>query len=179
MKILFYLAMPMAFIVTMLADIVVALYYKGDYRGSIITLRILIWGAAGVYMTMALGNTMVTANLQRLQMKVLMAMAVVNIVLNYFLILNFGIIGSAFAMVCTQWLMVIIYLFYLERFGYRIKLAEVVRTSGPYHAGGHGYNVVGPGRHGNKHLCHHRSGDSRVCPDRTAAGREKGRYRSH
>ncbi len=42
-----------------------------------------------MYMTMALGNTMVSANMQKLQMKVLMVLAVVNIILNYSLISYF------------------------------------------------------------------------------------------
>jgi O-antigen/teichoic acid export membrane protein len=125
LKILFYIAVPMAFLVTLFAGTIITLYYKGDYNGSIIALEILIWGAAGVYITMALGNTMVTADLQRLQMKVVIAIAAINIALNYVLITAFGYTGSAVAMVSTQWLLAVIYLYYLEKYGYRIKLASV------------------------------------------------------
>ncbi len=55
---------------------IITIYYKGGYSGSIQVLQILIWAAVAMYLTMALGNTMISANMQKLQMKLVMLLAV-------------------------------------------------------------------------------------------------------
>jgi O-antigen/teichoic acid export membrane protein len=125
-KFLFYIAIPMAFLVTLLADLIVALYYKGSYADSANALKILIWAAVGMYLTIILGNTMISANLQKLQMNLVILTAIVNVVLNLIVISFYGYLGASVAMVITQWLLVISYFYYLDKNGYKINLKELL-----------------------------------------------------
>ena len=83
---LLYLALPMAFFVTLWAKPLVPLLFGVAYGPSVESLQILIWAAAVMYVTMLLGSTFVAANLQRLNMRLTLLAIAVNVGLNVLLI---------------------------------------------------------------------------------------------
>ena len=85
-KYLFYLALPMAFFVTLWAKPIVSLLYGARFDPSVAALQILIWSAALMYVSSVLGTALVAANLQKLNMKLTFVLAAINIGLNVLLI---------------------------------------------------------------------------------------------
>jgi O-antigen/teichoic acid export membrane protein len=97
-----YLAVPMAFFVTLWAKPIVPLLFGVAYVPSVAALQILIWAAAIMYVTMVLGAACVAANLQRMNMKLTFVGVAVNIGLNVLLIPKYSYIGASFATVATE-----------------------------------------------------------------------------
>jgi O-antigen/teichoic acid export membrane protein len=119
---LLYLALPMAFFVTLWAKPIVFFLFGAKFESSIAALQILIWAAAIMYVTMVLGTAFITANLQRLNMKLTFIAVAVNIGLNLLLIPKYGIYGSSFATVATEGFGLATGLFFLGRNGYPLGL---------------------------------------------------------
>jgi O-antigen/teichoic acid export membrane protein len=121
-----YFALPMAFFVTLWAKPIVSLFFGSVFDPSVAALQILIWAAALMYVAMLLGNALVTANLQRLTMRLTFTAVAINVSLNVLLIPKYSYIGASFATVATEASFVALGLILLGRHGYDLK---VRRTS--------------------------------------------------
>jgi O-antigen/teichoic acid export membrane protein len=119
-KYLFYLALPMAFFVTIWAKPIVSLLYGAAFDPSVPALQILIWSAALMYVSMVLGTALVTANLQKLSMKITFLEVGLNISLNVFLIPEYSYYGASFATVVTTACGLALGLFFLGRNGFAL-----------------------------------------------------------
>ncbi len=128
MRYLLYLALPIAFLVTLWAKPIVPLLYGAGFAPSVLALQILIWAAAIMYVSMVSGNAFVAANLQRLYMRLTLSMIAVNVSLNLFLIPTYGYVGASFATVVTEAFGLAAGLIILGRHGYDFRLR---RTSLP------------------------------------------------
>jgi O-antigen/teichoic acid export membrane protein len=119
-KYMLYLAVPMALTVTLLARPIIILVFKEEFLGSVIALQILIWAAAIMYLGMVLGTVFVTANKQRLSMKITIVVVILNIILNLILIPRYSYVGASLTTVATKILGLIAGIFYLNKYGYKI-----------------------------------------------------------
>jgi len=128
MRYLLYLALPMAFFVTLWAKPIVPLLYGASFSPSVMALQILIWAAAIMYVTMINGNAFVAANLQRLYMILTYGMLAVNVSLNLLLIPAYSYVGASFATVVTEAFGLAVGLIILRQHGYDFGLR---RTSLP------------------------------------------------
>jgi O-antigen/teichoic acid export membrane protein len=122
MRYLLYLALPMAFFVTLWARPIVPLLYGARFDPSVAALQILIWAAAVMYLTMVLGTAYVAANLQRLNMKLTFIAVAVNIGLNVLLIPKYSYYGASAATVVTEAFGLTLDLVILGRYGYDFRL---------------------------------------------------------
>ncbi len=122
MRYLLYLALPMAFFVTLWAKPIVPLLYGASFGPSVVALQILIWAAAIMYVSMVSGNAFVAANLQQLFMKITYVMIAVNVSLNVILIPMYSYIGASFATVVTEAFGLTVSLVVLGRHGYDFGL---------------------------------------------------------
>jgi len=118
---LLYLALPMAFFVTLWAKPIVPLLYGASFGPSVAALQILIWAAAVMYVTMVLGTAFIAANLQRLNMKLTFIGVAVNVVLNVLLIPKYSYIGASFATIVTEASGLALSLVILGRCGYDLR----------------------------------------------------------
>jgi len=121
---LLYLALPMAFFVTLWARPIVPLLYGARFDPSVLALQILIWAAAIMYITMVIGNAYVAANLQRLNMKLTFVGLAVNIVLNLVLIPRYTYYGASFATVVTEASGLVLDVIILGRYGFSFGLRK-------------------------------------------------------
>jgi O-antigen/teichoic acid export membrane protein len=119
-KYLFYLAMPMAFFVTIWAKPIVYLLYGARFDPSVAALQILIWSAALMWLTIFLGSTLVAANLQKLGLKITFLGFILNISLNVLLIPEYSYFGASFATVVTAAFALALQLFFLGRNGFAL-----------------------------------------------------------
>jgi O-antigen/teichoic acid export membrane protein len=124
-KYLFYLALPMALIVTLLAKPIVNLIFGSEFLGSVIALQILIWAAAIMYVTMVQGTTIITANKQRVSFIVTVVAAVLNIILNLIVIPKYSYIGASATTVATEAFGFFVGIFFLNRWGYKLNMTNV------------------------------------------------------
>ena len=123
-KYLFYLALPMALIVTLLARPIINLIYGNEFAGSVIALQILIWAAAIMYVTMVQGSTIVTANRQRFSFKVCVVSATLNVILNLIVIPKYSYMGASATTVVTEAFGFFIGIFFLNKWGYKLSIAS-------------------------------------------------------
>jgi O-antigen/teichoic acid export membrane protein len=114
-KYMIYLALPMAFFVTLWAKPIVSLLYGARFDPSVVALQILIWFAALMYVSAILGTALVAANLQKLGLKITIFSAVLNICLNVILIPKYSYFGASFATVGAAAAGLPIQLFFLGR----------------------------------------------------------------
>jgi O-antigen/teichoic acid export membrane protein len=128
MRYMLYLALPMAFFVTLWAKPIVPLLFGAAFEPSVAALQILIWAAAIMYVTMVIGTACVAANLQRLNMKLSFIAVGVNVGLNVLLIPKYSYFGASFATVATEAFGLALGLVVLGRYGYDLRFR---RTSLP------------------------------------------------
>lgn len=123
-KLLFYMALPMALFVTIWAEPVVTVVYGSGFVGSVPVLRILIWSAAFMYASITLGIVYITANLQMITLKINFATAVLNVALNLLVIPVYGIYGAAAVFFITTLSGLIAAIYALEKMGYKIDVMK-------------------------------------------------------
>ena len=85
--------------VTLLAPLVIRLAYGDDYAASAEVLRIQIWAALFVFLSLARGQFLINAGLTRFYLAAAGAGAVANVALNLVLIPRWGGVGAAYATV--------------------------------------------------------------------------------
>ena len=78
----------MAFTVTLWATPIITTLFGRAYTGSALALQIIIWSAVAMYISIILGRTFIAANLQRLNVKIVMAAVAFNVTLNVLVILG-------------------------------------------------------------------------------------------
>jgi len=119
---LLYLALPMAFFVTLWSKPIISLLYGAKFSPSVAALQILIWAAATMYITIVLGTALVATNRQKLGLNLTIASVAVNVSLNVLLIPKYSYFGASFATVVTEAFALASGLFFLGRYGYALGL---------------------------------------------------------
>ena len=101
-KLIVTIAFPLAIGGTILGRPIMNLLYGPKYNEGIIAFQILIWVAALIYLNMIYARGMWACNKQHAYLRIVIAQAVVNILLNFILIPKFGIIGAAASTVSAE-----------------------------------------------------------------------------
>ncbi len=122
-KYMLYLALPMALIVTLLAQPIIQLIFGSEFSGSVIALQILIWASAIMYVTMVLGSAIITANRQMVSFKLTIVAVLLNIILNYIVIPTYSYIGASATTVATEAFGLLMGMFFLNRWGYKLDMS--------------------------------------------------------
>ena len=124
-KYLLYLALPMAVVITFLAQPIVNLIFGSEFSGSAVALQVLIWASAVMYVTMVLGTTLVTANKQMFGLKVNIITVILNIIMNVFMISRYSYVGAAITTIISEVFGLIIGIYYLNRWGYKLNMKNI------------------------------------------------------
>jgi len=124
-KYLFYLALPMALVVTLLAKPIINLIYGNEFAGSVRALQVLIWASAIMYVTMVMGTAYVAANKQMVNFKLAIVATILNIVLNLLLIPRYSYLGASAATVATEAFGFFVGNFFLNKWGYKINILNI------------------------------------------------------
>ncbi len=122
LKYLFYLAIPIAMVLTLIARPVVMLFYAIEYIDSVRAVQVLIWATAIMFMTMVQGSTFVAANKQKVSMKICAVTVALNIFLNFILIPKYSFVGASIATVITELFGFAVGTYFLSRFGWKVNL---------------------------------------------------------
>lgn len=101
-SIIFYISAVVSIGICIFAPLIINILYGHEYNGAINPLRILTWYTAFSYLGVARNPWIVSEDKQKYLKNIYISCAIINIILNYILIPNFGASGAAFASLITQ-----------------------------------------------------------------------------
>lgn len=115
-KYLAFLSVPIATILTLQSDQVIALLYPMPaYVGSVVGLRILAWTVVAVFVSGATSTLIASSGAPSVNTWIAGFMAALNVGLNFLLIPQWGLVGAAAATVVTEFSGTIINTCYINR----------------------------------------------------------------
>ncbi len=109
-RIMLAIAIPIGIGGTVFAPEIINFIFGDEYARSILVFQILIWSQAIVFVSACYGNTLVMCNKQNKYLYGVGLGAIINIILNYILIIGYSLYGAALATVVTQ-LAIFIYMY--------------------------------------------------------------------
>ena len=127
------LAFPIAVGTTLLANRIIFSIFGAEYFPSVIILQILIWSMFFTFMNAPFVKLFESINMQVLVMKITGISALINVILNYFLIPKYSMIGASIATLITEAIVSIAVMYMGLRFGYfnvdkilRLKIIKII-----------------------------------------------------
>lgn len=124
-KYLFAVALPMALLITILADHIIVIIYGGQFYGAADALRVLIWAGALIYVGAVVGNMYIATNRQRTYLVLAIIALVTNVLLNLALIPSLSYIGASVTKIFNEALGLIVGLYIFHRMGYKLNMRNV------------------------------------------------------
>ena len=110
-KILFYLGLPLSIGVFMVADEIILFFYGAEFVNSIVALKILAWDILLKFLYLCSSFILISTDKQKQMTIIVIVAALLNIILNLFLIPSYSYIGSGIATLITECFLLIIYLY--------------------------------------------------------------------
>lgn len=110
-KYLFYLGLPLAIGIFMLADGIIFFFYGAEFGNSIIALKILAWDVLIKFLYLCSSYILIATDKQKQMTYIVIATALLNIILNLFLIPSYSYVGSGIATLITEFFLLTIYLY--------------------------------------------------------------------
>lgn len=101
-SILIYLSLAICILTVIFAPIIIKIVYGNKYIISINPLRLIVWYTTFSYLGSARNIWIIAENKQKYLWIINSSGALTNIIINYMLIPNYGIMGAAFASLVTQ-----------------------------------------------------------------------------
>jgi len=101
---LFWIALGIAIFISIIAKPLISVLYGPKYSESVGVLSLLIWASIFVFLGVGRSQWMISENLQLFSMFYQISGAVLNILLNMFLIPAYGIQGAAIATIISQFI---------------------------------------------------------------------------
>lgn len=117
-KYMLIISIPIAVFVTITADKIILLIYGPGFIPSIIALQILIWTVVFMFINNVSGNFLGSIDQQITVSKVAAIGAIVNIILNILLIPKFSYVGSSYATVFTELMILPILVYVVHNYHY-------------------------------------------------------------
>jgi O-antigen/teichoic acid export membrane protein len=96
-SLMFYLSLTIAIFTAIFAHLIIYILFGNEYLGAVTTLRIYIWAGIAVSIGSTLWYYLIAENLTKINAMATAVGALVNIILNLFLIPKYGINGAALA----------------------------------------------------------------------------------
>lgn len=115
-KYLFFIALPLAVGTTIMADHFIYFFYGDGFANSVLSLQILIWTEALIFLNLLFGSMLYSINRQNTGVFIAGASAILNVVLNLILIPSYSYAGAAAATVATELLVLILCLYIVYRY---------------------------------------------------------------
>lgn len=103
------LSVGIAIVIGLLSEVLVLTVYGSDYLLSASVLNIHIWAGVFVFVGVVGGSWYISEGLQVFQLYFTIFSALINIALNYFLIIDWGIEGAAVSTLIAQFLSVLVF----------------------------------------------------------------------
>lgn len=124
-KYLFILGLPLSVGITLLADRIILLLYGEQFYPSIIALQVLAWDALLIFLYTCSAFILVSINKHNKMAFIAGFAALINIILNLFLIPSFSYIGSAIATIATECFLFTSYIYLNSIYSYKIPILKI------------------------------------------------------
>lgn len=89
------ISLSVAIVMTFCSGLVVEILFGSDYAEAGVILSIYVWSSVFVFLGVANGKWIIAENLQVFKMYIIVAASIINIILNFLLIPEFGLKGAA------------------------------------------------------------------------------------
>ena len=99
---LLWLAVSIAIPMTFLSEIIVVRLYGDEYQLASDILRVHIWAGIFVFIGVASDKWLITEGIQMFSLRNCAIGALINIILNFYLIGSFGVVGAAYSTLVSQ-----------------------------------------------------------------------------
>jgi len=129
-KYLFILGLPISVGIFMLADEIIFLFYGNVFLNSVVALQILTWDIVLIFLCSCNGFVLISTNKQNQMAATVLIAAILNIILNLFLIPNYSYIGAGIATIITELFLVIIYLYLNKQISFNINIKKILLPPG-------------------------------------------------
>jgi O-antigen/teichoic acid export membrane protein len=120
------LGLPLAVGIFMLADSFIFLFYGPEFTNSIVALKILAWDILLKFLYLCSAYILISTDQQKQMTIIVIATALLNIILNLFLIPSYSYIGSGIATLITEIFLLVLYLYILTRNSYTINIKKIL-----------------------------------------------------
>ncbi len=100
--IIIYVSVAVSLIFTVFGKQILLLLYGAEYVPALLPLQIITWGTLFTYLGVARHAWIVCENMQKYLTAISLAAAIINVIMNYFMIPAFGTAGAAIASVIAQ-----------------------------------------------------------------------------
>lgn len=100
--IVIYLSLLQSLVMTLFASFIIKLLYGAEYSASVPALQLIVWYTTFSYLGSVRNIWILAENKQKYLWIINLSGALLNVVLNYFLIPVWGVMGAAFASLITQ-----------------------------------------------------------------------------
>jgi O-antigen/teichoic acid export membrane protein len=129
-KYLLIIGAPIAVGTIILSDKFILLLYHSDYMPAIGVLQVLCIGMMFIYLNSVPSLMLSATNMQKVYMIICFIAAAFNITANILVIPAYGIVGSAYVMVATQGLILVLLSYFFVKSGYKLPhLTDVIKIS--------------------------------------------------
>ena len=125
-KYLLLLGLPIAVGITLLADRFIPLFYGQQFINSIIVLQILAWDVLLIFLCKCSSFLLVSSNKQNFMAIIVAFVALINVILNLFLIPSFGYVGAAIATIAAESFLLIAYLYFISRSIFKVSFHKII-----------------------------------------------------
>lgn len=125
-KYLFILGLPIALGIILLADRIILLLYNEQFYPSIIALQILSLDVLLIFLYVCSAFILISINKHSQMAVIACSAALLNIILNLFLIPSFSYIGSAIATIMAESSLLIAYMYLCSRYSYSLSLRNII-----------------------------------------------------
>jgi len=124
-KYLFILGLPLAVGITLLADRIILLLYGQQFYPSIIALQILSWDVLLIFLYMCSAFILISIDKQNQMAVIAGYAALINVILNLFLIPYFSYIGAAVATIVTETILISLYFLLISKSFYKLPISKI------------------------------------------------------
>lgn len=121
-----FIGLPIAVIMTLLADKIIFLVYGTQYIESITVLKIIIWAIPFTFLTYFSGTVMISINKQNVLVKIFFIAMIINVVLNIIFIPSFSYIAASIITIITEFIEVVLISYFLFKFICRIQIKDII-----------------------------------------------------
>jgi O-antigen/teichoic acid export membrane protein len=125
-KYLLILGLPLALGLTLLGDKIILFFYGEQYTNSIIAIQILAWDVLLIFLYGCSAFILVSTDKQNKMMLIAASTALLNIVLNIFLIPTYSYVGSAIATIIAEGFLLASYIYLNGRYLHMIPIHKIV-----------------------------------------------------
>lgn len=125
-KYLLLLGLPIAVGITLLADRFIPLFYGQQFVNSVIALQILAWDVLLIFLCKCSSFLLVSSNKQNQMAIIVVFVALLNVILNLFLIPSFSYIGAAIATIAAESFLLIAYIYLTTRSIFKVSFHKII-----------------------------------------------------